>query len=163
MARLPISVETRRQLDDHDCRWPIKLGLRAITIPFAIIAMILFAVSTSLTRLNYGGNDWTDGLPLAPVSWMLPRLCRKLQHFPLCAPLETRMEMQHIHHRCFDLHSAAYMTLVSAGPPRPLLRLPRPLPHSIPASRPPHPPWMECRSRSPHLGPCCTIYRLFCR
>ena len=79
MARLPISVETRRQLNDHDRRWPIKLGLRALAIPFAFIAMILFAVSTSLTRLNYGGNDWTDGLPLAPVSWKSPRLCRSPQ------------------------------------------------------------------------------------
>lgn len=67
MARLPISLETRRQLNDDDRRWKIKLRLRALAIPLAIIAMILFAVTTSLSKLNYGGNDWTDGLPLAPV------------------------------------------------------------------------------------------------
>lgn len=68
MARVLISAETRRQLNQDDRRWPIKLGLRALAIPFALIAMILFAVTTSLSTLNYGGNDWTDGLPLAPVS-----------------------------------------------------------------------------------------------
>ncbi|KAK4697807.1 metal transporter CNNM, partial [Lecanoromycetidae sp. Uapishka_2] len=29
--------------------------------------MILFAVTTSLSKSNYGGNDWVDGMPLAPV------------------------------------------------------------------------------------------------
>ncbi|KAL9137023.1 MAG: hypothetical protein Q9175_001780 [Cornicularia normoerica] len=67
MARMPISTETRRQLNDHDRRWPIKLGLRTLAIPFAFIAMILFAVATSVSIMNYGGNDWTDALPLAPV------------------------------------------------------------------------------------------------
>ena len=67
MAPTIISPETRRQLNSEDRRWPIKLGLRALAIPFAFIAMILFAVTTSQTKLNYGGNDWTDGLPLAPV------------------------------------------------------------------------------------------------
>ncbi|KAF6228169.1 hypothetical protein HO133_007899 [Letharia lupina] len=67
MARMSISAETRRQLNDHDRRWPIKLGLRALAVPLAFIAMILFAVTTSVSKMNYGGNDWTDGLPLAPV------------------------------------------------------------------------------------------------
>ena len=82
MARLPISIETRRQLNANDRRWPIKLGLRTLAIPFALIAMILFAVTTSLSKLNYGGNDWTDGLPLAPVS------C-PCGHAPLETPSET--------------------------------------------------------------------------
>ena len=82
MARLPIPVETRRRLNEDDRRWPIKLGLRALAIPFAFIAMVLFAVATSLSKQNYGGNDWTDGLPLAPVSWnVISRLC--------CAPTLT--------------------------------------------------------------------------
>lgn len=68
---MAISAETRTQLNQHDRRWPIKLGLRALAIPFAFIAMILFAVATSVSKLNYGGNDWTDGLPLAPVSFCL--------------------------------------------------------------------------------------------
>lgn len=68
MARLPIPPETRRQLNDDDRRWPVKFGLRALAMFFAFIAMILFAVVTSSSKLNYGGNDWTDGLPLAPVS-----------------------------------------------------------------------------------------------
>ncbi|CAF9916791.1 hypothetical protein IMSHALPRED_003295 [Imshaugia aleurites] len=67
MARMRISPETRQQLNQHDRRWPLKLGLRALAIPLAFIAMILFAVATSVSKLNYGGNDWTDGLPLAPV------------------------------------------------------------------------------------------------
>ncbi|KAF6240053.1 hypothetical protein HO173_001663 [Letharia columbiana] len=67
MARMSISAETRRQLNGHDRRWPIKLGLRALAVPLAFIAMILFAVTTSVSKMNYGGNDWTDGLPLAPV------------------------------------------------------------------------------------------------
>ena len=48
---------------------PIKLGMRAFATLFAFIAMILFAVTISSTRLNYGGNDWVDGMPLAPVCW----------------------------------------------------------------------------------------------
>ena len=95
MARLPISVETRQRLNEDDRRWPIKLGLRALAIPFAFIAMILFAVTTALSKKNYGGNDWTDGLPLAPVCWMSrlfysPPLCHTLSH----APLETGMKFQ---------------------------------------------------------------------
>ena len=70
MPRLPISLETRQRLNEDDRRWPIKLGLRALAIPFALIAMILFAVTTALSKKYYGGNDWTDGLPLAPVSCM---------------------------------------------------------------------------------------------
>ena len=100
MARLPISVETRRRLSEDDRRWPIKLGLRALAIPFALIAMILFAVTTALSKKNYGGNDWTDGLPLAPVSGMSrlfynPSLCHRIpvsQNVPESlshAPLET--------------------------------------------------------------------------
>lgn len=64
---LPINVETRRRLNEYDRRWPIKFGMRAVATVFAFIAMILFAVTTSLSKTNYGGNDWVDGLPLAPV------------------------------------------------------------------------------------------------
>lgn len=70
MARLPslpLPAETQRALTEHDRRWPIKLSMRAVATFFAFIAMILFAVTTSLSKLNYGGNDWVDGLPLAPV------------------------------------------------------------------------------------------------
>ena len=59
MAPVIMSSELRQQ--------PL-LALRALNIPFSLIAMILFAVTTSVSKLNYGGNDWTDGLPLAPVS-----------------------------------------------------------------------------------------------
>jgi len=68
MALLSITPDTRRALSDNDRRWPIKLGMRAVATLFAFVAMILFAVTTNLTKLNYGGNDWVDGLPLAPVS-----------------------------------------------------------------------------------------------
>jgi len=42
--------------------------MRALAIPLAFIAMTLFAVTTNVSKLNYGGNDWVDGMPLAPVS-----------------------------------------------------------------------------------------------
>ena len=67
MPALRLPPETRRQLGNDDRRWPIKLGMRATVIPLAFIAMILFAVATSLTRQDFGGNDWTDAFPLAPV------------------------------------------------------------------------------------------------
>ena len=67
MARL-LSSETRRRLGENDRRWPIKYGMRAFAIPLAIIATILFAVTTNLSKQNYGGDDWVDGMPLAPVS-----------------------------------------------------------------------------------------------
>ena len=102
MARLPISVETRRRLSEDDRRWPIKLVLRALAIPCALIAMILFAVTTGLSKKNYGGNDWTDGLPLAPVSWMSrlfysPSLWHRIVPESLShAPLETWMSFHNI-------------------------------------------------------------------
>jgi len=68
MALLSITPDTRRALSEHDRRWPTKLGMRAVATLFAFVAMILFAVTTNLTKLNYGGNDWVDSLPLAPVS-----------------------------------------------------------------------------------------------
>ena len=74
MARfpsVPITAETRRRMNEDDRRWPIKFGMRAVSTFFAFIAMILFAVTTSLSKKNYGGNDWVDGLPLAPVCRML--------------------------------------------------------------------------------------------
>ena len=67
MASLSISPETRRTLREHDRRWPIKLGMRVVATFFAFIAMILFADVTNRSKLNYGGNDWVDGMPLAPV------------------------------------------------------------------------------------------------
>lgn len=63
----PLPAETRRRLSEHDRRWPFKLGMRAVATLFAFIAMILFAVTTSESKKNYGGNDWVDGMPLAPV------------------------------------------------------------------------------------------------
>ena len=41
--------------------------MRAVATLFAFIAMIVFAVTTSESKKNYGGNDWVDGMPLAPV------------------------------------------------------------------------------------------------
>ena len=45
--------------------------MRAVATLFAFVAMVLFATATDLTKRNYGGNDWVDGLPLAPVSGMV--------------------------------------------------------------------------------------------
>ncbi len=70
MARIPsmpIPAETRRRLNENDRRWPIKFGMRAVATFFAFIAMILFAVTTNLSKMKYGGNDWVDGMPIAPV------------------------------------------------------------------------------------------------
>ncbi|KAL2044897.1 hypothetical protein N7G274_002672 [Stereocaulon virgatum] len=64
---LPLPAETRRRLDEHDRRWPFKFGLRAVATLFAFIAMVIFAATISESKKNYGGNDWVDGMPLAPV------------------------------------------------------------------------------------------------
>ena len=68
MALLAVHPETRRTLSENDRRWPIKLGMRGVATLFAFIAMILFAATTNISKKNYGGNDWVDGMPLAPVS-----------------------------------------------------------------------------------------------
>ncbi|KAL6714507.1 hypothetical protein ACLMJK_007932 [Lecanora helva] len=62
-----INPETRRTLNENDRRWPLKLGMRAVATLFAFIAMVLFAATTDISKRNYGGNDWVDGMPLAPV------------------------------------------------------------------------------------------------
>lgn len=80
MARLPITSEVRRTMSEQDRRWPVKFGMRAVAIPLAFIAMILFAVTTSLSKQNYGGDDWVDGMPLAPVSAKIQILPPFLRH-----------------------------------------------------------------------------------
>ena len=75
---LPLPAETRRRLNEHDRRWPLKFGLRAVATLFAFIAMVIFAATTSESKKNYGGNDWVDGMPLAPVC---PRLLLLLYSF----------------------------------------------------------------------------------
>ena len=62
------SAETHRRLNEEDPRWRLKLGLRAFATFLAIPALILFAASTSLSKQYYGGDDWVDAFPLAPVS-----------------------------------------------------------------------------------------------
>ncbi|KAM0803560.1 hypothetical protein BDR22DRAFT_839137 [Usnea florida] len=59
MAPVTMSSALRQQ--------PVTTFLRALAIPLSLIAMILFAVTTSVSKLNYDTNDWSDGLPLAPV------------------------------------------------------------------------------------------------
>lgn len=68
---LPLPAETRRCLHEQDHRWYVKFILRAVAILFALVSMILFAVTVSLSKANYGGNDWVDGLPLAPVCFYI--------------------------------------------------------------------------------------------
>lgn len=76
MARIPISLESKRRLHESDPRWVSKAVLRLGSSFFAFLAMILFAVAIAKTvqwenTWDGGyGNDWTDGMPLAPV-----RLC----------------------------------------------------------------------------------------
>ena len=68
---MPFPAETRKNLYEGDAKWPSKLVLRAVTTFVAFLAMILFAVATSLTNQNFinlnGDGDWTDGMTLAPV------------------------------------------------------------------------------------------------
>lgn len=70
MARPFLQPETRRTLNEHDSKWHIKAILRLVATFFAFIAMILFAVSISISLKYFDliNGDWTDGLPLAPVS-----------------------------------------------------------------------------------------------
>lgn len=74
MARIPISLESKRRLHEGDPRWISKATLRLISSFFAFLALILFAVAVGKTIQwekawdNGYGNDWTDGMPLAPVS-----------------------------------------------------------------------------------------------
>ena len=83
---LRMPAETRRQLNEHDRRWPFNLGMRAAATLFAFIAMILFATCTNLSKQHYGGNDWVDAMPLAPVcSKSLKILVASLFHGRLCA------------------------------------------------------------------------------
>lgn len=73
MARIPISLESKRRLHEADPRWISKATLRLISSFFAVLALILFAVAVGKTvqwenTWDDGyGNDWTDGMPLAPV------------------------------------------------------------------------------------------------
>ena len=71
---LPLPIETRRRLNEHDRWWPLKFGLRAVATLYAFIAMVIFAATTSETKKYYGGNNWVDGMPLAPVCPKLLRL-----------------------------------------------------------------------------------------
>ena len=73
MTRIPISQDTKRRLHEADPKWISRAAIRLISTFFAFIAMILFAVAVGRsvqwenTWDNGYGNDWTDGLPLAPV------------------------------------------------------------------------------------------------
>ena len=74
LASMMLNGETRRRLNEDDRRWRLKLGLRAFASCCAFLAMALFAAATNLSKMNYGGNDWVDALPLAPVSLRLEHL-----------------------------------------------------------------------------------------
>ena len=65
--KMTLPADTRRALSDHDRKWRIHLGIRAFAAFLAFIAMIIFAVTVHQSKENYGGNDWVDGFPIAPV------------------------------------------------------------------------------------------------
>ena len=73
MARFAITAEARQRLQETDPRWRSKAILRAAATFLDFIAIILFAISVRMTvdwekQWNDGiGDDWTDGMPLAPV------------------------------------------------------------------------------------------------
>ncbi|MCJ1248501.1 hypothetical protein MMC30_005719 [Trapelia coarctata] len=75
MARGPLTVETRRLLKEEDSNWTIKALARVLAAIFAAIALVLFAVSVSLTNQNFdntsGNGDWSDGLAIAPAALSL--------------------------------------------------------------------------------------------
>ena len=75
MARLgwTFSPEQRQRLRHADTKWKSKAWLRGGCTLFAFLAMCLFAAAVAQT-LDWvrnaglgGGNDWQDGMCLAPV------------------------------------------------------------------------------------------------
>ena len=64
------SLETRRQLAEHDRRWHVKAVLRVLATVLAFFGMIMFAVAINITDRYFPmpKGDWLDGLPLACVS-----------------------------------------------------------------------------------------------
>ena len=45
-----------------------ELAIRAVTSLLAFISVVLFGVTIHQSKAEYGGNDWTDGFPIGPVS-----------------------------------------------------------------------------------------------
>lgn len=130
MTRLPIREESQRRLNEGDPRWKAKAVLRIISTLLAFLAMILFAISVGMTVhwenvWNNGyGNDWTDGMPLAPV-------CNPTAHG--------------LGHHCTN-------TLPLSGSPRTPIQPHRTLPtHPLPP-RQILPPRIQSCLRSHHLG-----------
>ena len=66
--QLSLPADARRAINDHDRRWRIHFGIRAIAALFSFIGLIIFAVTVKQSKDAYGGNDWADGFPIAPVS-----------------------------------------------------------------------------------------------
>ena len=66
---LTLPVETLRTLAEHDRRWRIDLYVRLLAAFLSIIGIIIFAATIHQSKARYGGNDWTDGLAIAPVSF----------------------------------------------------------------------------------------------
>lgn len=81
-----IAAETRQRLQESDPRWKSKAILRTVAIFLDFIALILFVISIVMTLhwenvWNNGvGDDWTDGMPLAPVR---SRTCRSRRRLTL--------------------------------------------------------------------------------
>ena len=65
---MALALETRRNLDERDRRWLVEFCLRAFTAGLSFLGILLLAVTVEMTKDNYGGNDWVDGFPIAPVS-----------------------------------------------------------------------------------------------
>ncbi|KAL9099397.1 MAG: hypothetical protein Q9163_005095 [Psora crenata] len=62
-----LPAETRRTLNESDRRWPVQFGMRAVAAFLSFIGTIIFAVTISISKQNYGGSDWVDGMPIAPL------------------------------------------------------------------------------------------------
>ena len=150
MALLSIHPETRRTLSENDRQWPFKLAMRAVATLFAFIAMVLFAASTDMTKKNYGGNDWVDGMPLTPVSEIKSR--SSVFFRPWNEQKGKGVDTQTAFKSYLSFTSSTTLIISLLGSSRPLLQPHRPgLQLSLPQSAP-DPSRLACGCRSPHLG-----------
>ena len=94
MVQGQYQIEIRRTLYEQDARWKQKLVLRAISMFFSLLGVIIFGIvlfkTLALTTTSAGGQNpdivlegphVQDGLPLAPVSLQSAPSWLRLQFF----------------------------------------------------------------------------------
>ena len=65
---MALSAEIQHNLASGNARWRLEFATRALLTLFSFISIIIFAVTVHQSKAVYGGNDWTDGFPIGPVS-----------------------------------------------------------------------------------------------